>query len=264
MIINDTSRFVFVHIPKCAGSYVRQYLQPYDETGGVFTARVDEHPRLGLLNFVHMPLFILREHFPEEYAKIRSYRTFALVRDPMQRFPSSMAEYLKIKGTPIKHVGPTELETEVKSVVRFLSENADFGTLLPQEYIHFQRQIDYVVDNGECLIDNLYPVERVESLLAAIGEALGRELQPQQDGGWRTPNQSVVYRHPWVHAMVEWARPVATRCITPVLPRATKNWLRRMVYVPRQNRSAEAFQTDAVKRFVNEYYQADFELYQSV
>ncbi|HCQ64024.1 MAG TPA: hypothetical protein DIU07_02070 [Rhodobacteraceae bacterium] len=30
MIVNDTHRFAFVHIPKCAGSTIRLALAPYD------------------------------------------------------------------------------------------------------------------------------------------------------------------------------------------------------------------------------------------
>jgi hypothetical protein len=263
MIINDTCQFVFVHIPKCAGTFVRQYIQPYDETGGAFTSRVAEHPALGLIDFVHMPLFTLREHFPQEYQKICSYRAFALVRDPVQRFPSSMAEFLKLKARPIKHVETSELIMEVKSVIRFLSDHDAEEALLPHEYIHFQRQADYVYDNGNCLINNVYPVENVHDLLVDAGRILGRRLQPQQDGGWKNPNQSVVYRHPWVHRLVELARPVATRCLKPILSESVKNWIRHRIYVPRQERFAEVFQSDEIKRFIKDYYQADFELYQA-
>jgi hypothetical protein len=263
MIINDTYKFVFVHIPKCAGTYVRNFLQPYDETGGFFTAKVSNFPSLGKLNFVHMPLFVLREHFPAEYQKIRSYRSFALVRDPVQRFPSSMAEFLKFKGRPIKHVETSELIAEVRAVVKILSEHDAKEALLPHQFIHFQRQTDYVYDTGDRLVDNVYTVENVDDLLVDAGRILGRRLQPQQDAGWKNPNQSVVYRYPWVRRLVEFARPAATRCLKPILPESAQTWVRRRIYVPRQERFAEVFQSDEIKRFIEDYYKADLELYQA-
>jgi hypothetical protein len=89
MIISDRHHFVFAHIPKCAGTSVRDALQHLDDRDGFYTGRVDQHPTLGLLDYVHIPLFNLRDHFRSEFEKAGDYWSFAVVRDPFGRFPSA-------------------------------------------------------------------------------------------------------------------------------------------------------------------------------
>lgn len=49
MIIDDRHRFVFVHIPKCAGTSVRQVLKQFDSYEGRWANAKREHPELGRL-----------------------------------------------------------------------------------------------------------------------------------------------------------------------------------------------------------------------
>jgi len=96
MIISDRHKFVFIHIPKCAGLYIRSKLETYDDTDGAFSSRVEPHPELGVLDYVHIPLFTLRDYFPQEYAKVAEYWSFSVVRDPYKRFPSSLTQLFRM------------------------------------------------------------------------------------------------------------------------------------------------------------------------
>ena len=50
MIISDRNKFVFIHIPKCAGTSIRSRVEHLDDRNGAYSSRLDEHPELGLLN----------------------------------------------------------------------------------------------------------------------------------------------------------------------------------------------------------------------
>ena len=56
MIIDDQNKFVFVHIPKCAGSSIRSKLDVFDTTGGFLRPPVQEVDGVGLLDLAHLPL----------------------------------------------------------------------------------------------------------------------------------------------------------------------------------------------------------------
>lgn len=89
MIISDRHHYVFAHIPKCTETSVRDALQHLDDRDGFYTGRLDQHPALGLLDYVHIPLVTLRDHFRPELEKAGDHWSFAVVRGPIGRFPSA-------------------------------------------------------------------------------------------------------------------------------------------------------------------------------
>ena len=64
LIISDRFGFAFVHIPKCAGSTVREQIRRIDPECFEMAGR-RMHPDLGKIDAMHLPLDILRDHFPE-------------------------------------------------------------------------------------------------------------------------------------------------------------------------------------------------------
>lgn len=88
MIISDTYRFAFIHIPKCAGTTVRQYFDKYDQKA--IESGLKSHPEFGVFDYNHIPLHVLHYFFLTEYEKVRAYYSFAILRDPFARFPSSV------------------------------------------------------------------------------------------------------------------------------------------------------------------------------
>ena len=87
MIISDKEKFVFVHIPKCAGTSVRSRIEHLDDRSGAYSGRLEQHPELGLLNYVHLPLQTLSDHFPAEFECIKSYRSLAVLGIPRNASP---------------------------------------------------------------------------------------------------------------------------------------------------------------------------------
>ena len=79
MIVSDEHRFVFIHIPKCAGGSVRSVLRELDSTGGRFSETYEMHRMIGKVDMTHIPLNVLRENYPDVYKKIEDYYFFEFV-----------------------------------------------------------------------------------------------------------------------------------------------------------------------------------------
>ena len=259
MIIDNIHRIVFVHIPKCAGTTVRSILQKYDSTGGKFTARVDYHPVLGKLDYVHIPLFILEKYFPEEFEKITEYETFAIVRNPLSRFASSISQRLLMYGQkPIHFCSLSEIKKEIQETINFLDQKSGYERLLPAEYIHFQRQKDYIYVNGERLIKNVYPLEKINCLIRDIAFILGEhcEFSPEE-------NRAFVIRNHALRKLFlltrQYYRPLVRR-----LPNSVRKGLNAKIFVRRDDLYGEVFEEGNVREFIENYYKEDFILYESL
>lgn len=264
MIVNHEHRFAFVHIPKCAGTSVRTSLQVFDSLKGQFTDRVSRHPVLGELDCVHIPLFILRDYFEAEFEAIRDYWSFAVIRDPFSRFASSISQRLRMySALPIQKRSLREIETYIDESICYLSQRDAGAQLLPPEYIHFQRQTDYVQLEGEQVVDALYTVDNIGSLLNEVSQRVGRSVTSAKEPVAARANRTVVFRNDLLRHIFVNARPL-TNQIGKALPEGTKQLIRDRVYVPRDQRLKKLFATDRVLEFINEYYERDIALYQKI
>lgn len=263
MIINDTHRFVFIHIPKCAGHSVRASLQPYDEACGRYGVSGD-HPSLGRINYSHIPLVVLREHFPSEYLKVRDYAAYAILRDPFARFPSSLAQHLReFRQQPIGQLKPREVQAVVDKTLRLLRDYQRPASYLPCEYIHFQRQVDFIYDQGKRMVENIYPLTRIDDMLADVSALLGVGLGQSGNAPVAKANPTKFYRNPLIRLAVEPAKPVLKALLTArrweAFKRTTWDW----VFVP-QDRKPEiqaVFDSDNVRDFIADYYRNDIRLF---
>jgi len=256
MILSDRYRFVFAHVPKCAGSYVRNTLAPYDDTDGRFSGREQRQPFLGIWHYAHIPLCILQQYFPSEFERLQIYRSFALFRDPFDRFPSSIAQRVKqYRGMPLHTLSQADIQSEVDVVISCLSQQDE---ITDPSYIHFVRQSDYLELKGERVIQNLYSVRNVSIMLRDIGELVGETLEGLQQNP--AINQTDVYRHEGLRRIIEAVRPILNDTILELLPESAKKHIRRFLYVPREQKTNDIFRSDSIKSFVREYYRRDFEV----
>src|ERR1700756_1678559 len=97
MIINDPHEVVFVHVPKCGGTSIRLQLAEMDSYKGAFQYK-GEHPDLGKIHYAHIPLQFLSAAFPDAFDKVSRYKSFALLRDPFDRFASATFQRLEEFG----------------------------------------------------------------------------------------------------------------------------------------------------------------------
>jgi hypothetical protein len=258
MIISDRYRFVFVHIPKCAGTFVRKKLDVFDDTNGFF-ARRHQHESLGLIDYFHLPLTILRDHFPADFERVAAYESFAVLRDPFDRFPSSVSQRLSFyKRSPINTLSARALAREVDDAIHRLTHD---GPGISPEYIHFYPQIGFVECDGREVVSRLYTVDQITEMLEDIGRLVDRDLVGQGEEDIKPRNQALVFRNAGLRVAVEKMRPALGRLVSASLPDSAKIVLRRLVYVPRRERTPQIFTSAHVRDFVREYYRRDLELF---
>jgi len=261
MIISDRYRFAFVHIPKCAGTLVRNRIKDLDDCEGRFTRRVEQHEELGLIDYVHLPLFTLRDYFPDEFAKVQEYWAFALIRDPFERFPSSVAQRFKMYGGgAIENQSRRQIKGEIDQVIQFLLNTPRQAYHLPADYIHFQRQVDFVELEGRQVVSALYCIGEVDALMQEVNARIGRHSRDVLDNvGRRQVNRSVVYRNEVIRLLAT-SRPLLRRAYRS-LPLRVRKRLRSILYVPSNRRLNSLFSSDYVKGFIESYYGEDLRLY---
>lgn len=265
MIINDTHQTIFIHIPKCAGTTVRRYLQPFDETGDAFTSRVDDHPELGCIDYVHIPLFILRKYFPTEYQKVRDYDAYTVIRDPRSRFPSSFSQHLRKYGqAPIENLKVETIRKELDDTIKILEHYSEESSYLPYQYIHFQRQIDFIDDQGERIVNHVNDISDISIMLANIGARLGDSMAIRQDVECPKANDTVIYRNDLIRLVVGTASGILKPLLSYGARKKLKHAVRDLLFIPRDKKLNDIFESHHVREFVNEYYKDDIKLYREI
>lgn len=263
MLINDTHRFAFVHIPKCAGTTVRNAMAPYDEHRGRFYDRaVADHSALGMLDHHHIPLSVLQDHFPEDFAKLRTYRSFAILRDPYSRFPSSLHErFVQRDRRPLSERDKGEVAREVDKVLALLARHPSNEPILDPTLIHFSRQRDYIMLGDEQIVSRPYVIAHVDQMLGEISDLVGEQVRPEE-----SKNRRLVYRN----RAIEKLQLAVTRPIEQILP--------RRIWKPAFKPIKAAFQAtgilqaggnplstlenaDDIRAFVTDFYAEDIALY---
>lgn len=125
MIISPRHGFVFVHVPKCAGTSVRTQIATCD-SAHVALAQTGMHPVLGHIDYGHIPLSQLREHFPTHYDYLERLDAFAVIRDPLSRFGSSLRQLLwQYEKTPMTMIPPNVLRERVLEVIGRVEDEID-------------------------------------------------------------------------------------------------------------------------------------------
>jgi hypothetical protein len=263
VIISDRHQFVFVHIPKCAGTTVRNTLQHFDDRNGFYTRRVEQHAELGMLDYVHIPLFVLREYFQQDFELLKDYWSFALVRDPFARFSSSIAQRFRMNGDqPIYNQGIADIRAEIDLTIDFLSKQPGETHLLPAEYIHFQKQVDYIFLDELQVMDAVYTVNEIGALLADLGERIGQDLtDDKREKGVRKDNPTLVHRNEIMRYLVKGIRPVA-KYVYRTLPPGARQKIRTRILVPPDRRLQSLFSSNYVQDFIHDYYCRDLEYWE--
>lgn len=166
MIISDKQQFIFVHIPKTAGSSIQSALSSYAiENPRSRWSRVLKHFNLPKdyqrFRFtLHSSLSDVQQKMPAD--TFANYKKVAFVRNPWDRMVSSYA--YKIHGTKDKK----------------RSRNDDFETFLHSEFKrHKKPQIDYLKNrDGKLDCDFIGHFESLNNDYQKLGKLLDIELPP--------------------------------------------------------------------------------------
>ena len=164
MIISDQKQFIFVHIPKTAGSSIQSALSEYGiEKPRSKTSRLLRH--FNLPNDYQQFRFTLHSTLADAQKKMpndvfQRYKKVAFVRNPWDRMVSSYA--YKIHGTKDKK----------------RTRDDDFETFLQTEFKRKKiQQVEYLQNSGgklEC--DFIGRFENLAEDYQKLGEVLGIEL----------------------------------------------------------------------------------------
>ena len=254
MILSDRYQFVFVHVPKCAGTSVRQAVLPYHDADSRFLKAVERHPDLGEIDFRHLPLALLRQIDPDAFEKLQKYDSFALLRDPAQRFRSALAQRTKMYlGKEFAQLEPAEIRAEIDRVVDYLQ---GAPSLIAPEFIHFARQSDYVTCDGVQMVGHLYPIERLDLLGAALGRHIGTDALPIGHA-----NKTTVFRHPRLKRVLRGGSAAARLVLPAAMHETLRVRARRKLMKPGSAAPVPAFAGPDVQAFIDSYYAADAALY---
>ena len=156
---------------------------------------------------------------------------------------------------PLHTLGEARIQSEIEAVIAYLSQHDEVAD---PSYIHFTRQSDYLELDGKRVVQNIYPVESVNTMLSDIGQLIGADLRGEQQN-LRT-NQTDVYRNEGLRRTFETMRPMLRSTVLKLLPENAKTQIRKLLYVPRAQNTYDIFQSDSVKSFVREYYSRDIEV----
>jgi len=254
MIIDDIHRAAFVHIPKCGGTSVSLQLGAVDSYDGAFRKK-GVHPTLGPVHFAHLPLRFLRECYPVEFAKLKSYRCFALTREPHARFASATFQRLEeFRGVPKIEVTADLALREARAVIGWLSDRGSFCDL---DYIHFSRQIDYVMLDGDPVAEHVFALENIAQMSAALEASCGVHFDPE-----RRENTNFASGNPLL-ALLHRAKPIYSRLTTWAFRERLLLLMQRW-NLQRPDALYDALRRDAeISRFVENYYADDIALYRA-
>nr|WP_274789922.1 sulfotransferase family 2 domain-containing protein [Roseovarius tolerans] len=244
-------------MPKCAGTTVRNLLGRLDDTGGKYESRVHDHPELGRLDYTHLPLEVLRRIAPEDFKKVIDYKAFTLIRDPQARFVSALSQRLKMYSTrELAQHDRADVNRLALQVVEALQEPDATHT---PEFIHFARQSEFIFCDDEQLVETIYPVSKVSTMVQELSKLTREDL-----GQAGNDNPTMVFRFDAFRNLALAGKWVGERTLGPGRARYARNVVRQVLMKPLKNSSDIYMFSDEVIDFVRNYYAQDFDLYAKV
>ena len=257
MIIIREHQFAFVHIPKCAGISVRRQLQPLDDCAEDFRG-VHDHPELGTIDRGHLPLSVVRQHFPQESELLRTFNTFAVLRNPVARFPSSLSQHLMMYGDkPVPEYSASELNARIETIIGTLESHP--SEFLPLELTHFHKQIQYVFDEGQQVVNHVHRIDDMAAFWRDVETVL-----PDFSSEVQQTNETLFVKESLTGGLVKKLSPRIGMRLRSVIPRRAIDWAKRKMYVTRDERWSDVMNSQDIQKFVASYYKEDFDLYESV
>jgi hypothetical protein len=257
MLISDANKFIFIHIPKCAGTSLRKSILKVDPNAIKFNYR-DMHTELGRLDYTHIPLKELHDYFPTEWNKILNYSTLACVRDPYHRFPSSLAQKLRMyKGCEIRFLTSKKLAKEVDEVIETLSILPS-NNVLPAEMIHFQKQVCYIFHDKQQIIKTVIDVSQVEIYLAQLFNTLDTQIF--------SPPRTQHKHNATMKYKIDLYRNFDQYVLDPIYKHRVGqytmikrgiNKIKKLIMSPYNAHLDPIFYSETVRNFIKEYYQED-------
>ena len=166
MIISDSQKFAFLHVPKCAGTTIRQALLQYDSRKNhywlyqkICISSPGKENITRIIDKAHLPLKILQRLYPRDYALLFEYSTFATCRHPRKRLISAFFEPRQalLKKTQTK--SNRAIIATQKIFAEYISELVETKHLLNRKFIHAIPQHVFHINQGKVVTDSIIKLE---------------------------------------------------------------------------------------------------------
>jgi hypothetical protein len=191
MVINDKNRFIFVHIPKAAGTSVMKTLQEINGNNKKWLAKT-KHETLAGFNANISDRFSLKDRILSRSPK--GYFTFGFVRNPWDRMSSFYRFLVEKRPMP-------EIDT-VENFKDFLRQAED-GVEWIQELYSMKPQLEYfTLADGRLKIDFLGHFEHLTEDFNSVTDMLGLSAVSLVHQN-RSTNSDKDYRKSYDDEMVE-------------------------------------------------------------
>lgn len=241
MIISDSRKKVFCHIPKNGGSSLRAYWMEQWDDARAYQGRKEVEAVAGAIrDLTHITPLEANSFFGDDMIA-RGYGFLAVVRAPMPRFSSALLQYIRTFAAQDKHFVSAD-------TVRKVMENTEVEELCAasgSDYrcIHFRPQSDFVAG---------IPVAHRDLILIEDLAVRFPELPVENPGGS-------------LPAWMKFARQPVIKRLTRKLGQGVKNKLSRQLISkdPEVKTLIDSITAENVT-FLRDFYAADQVLYDAL
>jgi hypothetical protein len=256
MLLSPEFNFAFVHVPKCGGTSLRDSLRgmpgignPLPEALSAIPFETDPH---------HVQLSLLRDHAPDLLEQIETCTSYALLRDPVSRFPSAVAQHCKMfLGVEAGALSTSDLEKVTRAAITHL---VDDDLVLDRRYIHFERQVRFTHLDGRQVVKRLFLVNAQAALIEDIESCVGYRAPSLNKSNAAVGFRSSVLRR----VRLGFPRPLK-RLARDHLPLNAKRMIDRLFFRPSLTADKiAAILSPETLAFIDRFYAEDFNSFRAI
>jgi hypothetical protein len=253
MIIIKAHDFAFVHIPKCAGSTVRQQLRARDDLNERFYYTI-QIPDFAKINGNHIQLSVLKTYFPDDFKALRAVTSYAISRNPLDRFISGVAQHVRDAGEDPGSMRPAEILRRAQDISAALRMPAQDHVIA---HTIFLPQVDYVYLGGEKIVDHVYTIEDMDAFFDRLETQ--HDLHLIRDKKW---NPTVTYRVPAMSGRAQSLNKIAQKYLPMKAYVSLRALGTRVLTTPGAPKMEQILREDAgIRDFVADHYASDWQFY---
>lgn len=251
MVICDGLQLAFMHIPKCAGTSIRRALAPFD------SSRLDgyfDFPDGGRQHLHHLPLAMVKRHLPDIFSRIERYESYAVLREPRERFASALLQYLRsFRGLQLGGGELNQFQVQGRELCRRL---AKAEAVREPELMHFLPQREFVVCDGAAVVRHLHCFDDLPRFTRALRQRHGVTLDLRLRA-----NQGRTRNNPALDVFLSLSRQTMDRLLSSDGKQRLRGAWRSLSGNSPKGLYRALYEDREVTRFVDDFYAGDAALY---
>lgn len=189
---------------------------------------------------------------------LERFTSYALVRDPLERFGSSLRQMLwRYDQRPMTLIPASELRELTLKTLGDLAAELDHPS---SKFIFFSRQRDFIYDEDRRMVDHLIPMSLVPDFIGHLGRITGTNLET----GTRS-NQNVELRFKRIGGLAYRVNDMLRRNLPLDVHARIKNGALRLLSAKKSAAEASGIlDMDEVRAFVETHYAEDARIHRDV